>query len=140
MKTFLPHSTKIKRQWLEIDASHYSLGRLASKVATFLRGKHKAFFTPHMDVGDYVVVINAKKVQLTGRKLQQKEYIRFSGYPGGIKRKILSEVLEKNPKQVIFRAVRNMLAPNKLRNPILKRLKITEDNKHNFKIDKKITT
>ncbi len=139
MKTFLPKPSEIKRQWYEIDASSYTLGRLASRVATILRGKHKAIFTPHMDVGDYVVVINAAKVKLSGRKLLQKEYITFSGYPGGIKRKPLWEVLAKMPEQVIWRAVRGMLPTNRLRKPILKRLKVVASEKHNFKIDKKIT-
>lgn len=139
MKTFLPKPSGIKRQWYEIDASFYTLGRLASRVATILRGKHKAIFTPHMDVGDYVVVINAAKVKLSGRKLLQKEYITFSGYPGGIKRKSLREVLAKMPERVIWRAVRQMLPSNRLRKPILKRLKAVACEKHNFKIDKKIT-
>ena len=114
------------------------MGRLATRVATVLRGKHKVTFTPHMDLGDFVVVTNADKVKVTGRKLLQKEYFHFSGYPGGIKRKILRDVLQKQPEKVVFHAVRNMLAANRLRRPILKRLKVVRDEKHNFKIDKKI--
>ena len=138
MTTFLPKQSEIKRQWYEIDASRFTLGRLATRVATVLRGKHKVTFTPHMDLGDFVVVTNADKVKVTGRKLLQKEYFHFSGYPGGIKRKILRDVLQKQPEKVVFHAVRNMLAANRLRRPILKRLKVVRDEKHNFKIDKKI--
>jgi large subunit ribosomal protein L13 len=134
-KTFLQKPSEVKRRWHEIDASQFILGRLASRVALILRGKHKSTFTPYVDGGDFVVVKNAGKVKFTGRKVLQKEYISFSGYPGGIKRKRLREVLAKNPEQVIFMAVRNMLAPNRLRKNILKRLKIVPGEKHNFRID-----
>lgn len=137
MKTYLPKITDIKRQWYEIDASQFTLGRLATRVATLLRGKHRPTFTPHMDIGDFVVVTNAKNVRLTGRKLLQKEYIRFSGYPGGIRREKLRDVLAKRPERVIWKAVRDMLPTNKLRTQILRRLKIVPEGKHNFKIDKK---
>ncbi|MDP3994092.1 MAG: 50S ribosomal protein L13 [Candidatus Doudnabacteria bacterium] len=138
-QTYLPKTSDIKRRWYEIDASKFTLGRLATRVASLLRGKHKASFTPHMDVGDFVVVTNAEKIKLTGRKILQKEYFRFSGYPGGIKREILRDVLKKKPEDVVYRAVRNMLAVNRLRKPILKRLKIVRNDKHNFNIDKKIS-
>lgn len=139
MKTYLPKISVVKRQWYEVDASHYTLGRLATQVAKLLRGKHKAIFTPHMDVGDFVVVTNAKKIKFTGRKLLQKEYIRVSGYPGGLKRRILRDVMEKSPRTVIYEAVRGMLATNRLRSLILKRLKIVPEERHQFRIDKKIT-
>ena len=138
-QTYLPKTSDIKRLWHEIDASKFTLGRLATRVASLLRGKHKASFTPHMDVGDFVVVTNAEKIKVTGRKILQKEYFRFSGYPGGIKREILRDVLKKKPEDVVYRAVRNMLAVNRLRKPILKRLKIVRNDKHNFSIDKKIS-
>lgn len=138
MKTYLPKVTEIKRQWHEIDAAKFTLGRLATTVATILRGKHKPDFTPHMDLGDFVVVINAKKPKLTGRKLLQKEYFRVSGYPGGLKRRTLREVLEKSPEKVVYQAVRGMLAPNRLRRQMLRRLKIVPAEKHEFKIDKKL--
>lgn len=137
--TFLPKVTDIKRQWHEIDASQFSLGRLATRVATILRGKHKPTFTPHMDLGDFVVVTNAKKVRLTGRKSLQKVYYQHSGYLGGLRTDKVADVLEKNPSKVIFHAVRNMLARNRLRAPIMKRLKIIPTDEHKFKIDKKIT-
>lgn len=138
MKTFLPKISEVKRQWLEIDASQYTLGRLASRVASLLRGKHKPIFTPHMDVGDFVAVVNAEKVKFSGRKLLQKKYFTFSGYPGGIKSRLLRDLMVKSPDRVIFAAVRRMLAPNRLRKPILKRLKIVAGEKHSYKIDKKI--
>lgn len=138
MKTFLPKTTEIKREWYEVDASKFTLGRLASRVATILRGKHKASFTPHMDLGDFVVVTNSKKVKLSGRKLLQKKYYRFSGYPGGITAVVLKDLMEKRSQEVIRMAVRGMLHRNRLRKPILRRLKILPDEKHNFKIDKKI--
>ncbi|TSA46227.1 50S ribosomal protein L13 [bacterium] len=139
MKTFLPKLSEIKRAWVEVDAADFTLGRLATRVANLLHGKHKTTFTPHMDTGDFVVVINAKNVRFTGRKLLQKEYIRHTGYPGGIRRKTLGKVMDKNPRYVIFHAVRNMLPTNKLRQVMIKRLKIVEGDKHNFKIDRKLT-
>ena len=139
MKTFLPDKTKTKRVWYEIDAAKFTLGRLATQVAVILRGKHKTSFTPHMDIGDFVVVKNAKQVKLTGRKIIQKEYIRFTGYPGGIRRKLLRDMLEDYPERVILQAVRGMLAPNRLRQPFLRRLKIVAGPEHQFQVDKKIT-
>lgn len=140
MTTYLPKLSGLRRQWYEIDASHYNLGRLATRIAVLLRGKHKPIYTPHLDVGDYVVVVNAKKVKFSGRKLDQKQRITFSGYPGGIRRRSVREVLAKTPELVIYEAVRNMIAPNRLRSPILRRLKVLPEERHNFKIDKKITT
>ncbi|MBI2356426.1 MAG: 50S ribosomal protein L13 [Candidatus Doudnabacteria bacterium] len=138
MKTFLPKTSDIKRTWYEADASKLSLGRLASKVATVLRGKHKVSFTPHMDVGDFVVVKNAQKVKLTGRKLQQKTYYRHSGYRGGISSKKLFERMETEPDKVIRDAVYNMIDSNRLRKHILRRLKIVAGDKHEFPIEKQI--
>lgn len=139
MKTFLPKVTEIKRNWVEIDASKHTLGRLATQVANSLRGKNKPIYTPHMDVGDYVVVINAKNVKLTGRKLIQKEYIRFTGYPGGIRKKKLRDFLAQSPDRVIRHAVIRMLAPTRLRQRIMRRLRVVDENKHTFKIDKRLT-
>lgn len=137
MNTFLPKVTEIKRKWHELDASKIPLGRLASHAANLLRGKHKTTYTPHMDIGDFVVVINAKNLKVTGRKLLQKEYIRFSGYPGGIRREKMKDVLAKDPDRIVRQAVRLMLAPTRLRSTILNRLKVIRDDKHNFKIDKR---
>ena len=138
MKTYLPTMKEIKRRWLEIDASQFTLGRLATKVAILLRGKHKVSFTPHLDTGDFVVVINARKVLLTGRKLLQKEYIRYSGYPGGIRRKSMREVMERTPEQIIITAVRSMLPVNRMRRLALGRLRVFDGAVHNYKIEQKI--
>lgn len=138
MKTFLPKVKEIQRSWYEADASKFTLGRLATRVATILRGKHKATFTPHMDVGDFVVIKNAEKVQFTGRKLDQKMYHRFSGYPGGLYTKSLKERMQKEPEKVIRDAVYNMVDKNRLRKEILRRLKVVVGDKHEFKIDKEI--
>src|SRR5258708_12286923 len=119
MKTFIPKTKDIKRAWYEADASKFTLGRLASKVATVLRGKHKVTFTPHMDVGDFVVVKNADKVKFTGRKLAQKENYRFSGYPGGLYTKKLSDRMEKKPQKVIRNPISNMIDNKRLRKQIL---------------------
>jgi large subunit ribosomal protein L13 len=138
MKTFIPKTSDIKRAWYEADASKFTLGRLASKVATILRGKHKVTFTPHMDVGDFVVVKNADKVKFTGRKIDQKKYHRFSGYPGGLYTKTLRERMEKEPEKVIRDAVYNMIDKNRLRKDILRRLKVVTGDKHNFTVEKEI--
>jgi large subunit ribosomal protein L13 len=138
MKTFLPKVKEITRNWYEVDASKFTLGRMATRIATILRGKHKVTFTPHMDVGDFVVVKNAEKVQFTGRKLEQKKYHRFSGYPGGLYTKTLKERMEKEPEKVIRDAVYNMLDKNRLRKPILRRLKVVKGDKHEFRVDKEL--
>ena len=137
-RTYLPKVGEVKRQWYEADASAYPLGRLATRVATILRGKHKAVFTPHMDLGDFVVVKNAEKIKVTGRKALQKEYFRFSGYPGGITSTKLKDLLEKRPQEVIRRAVSGMLPKNRQRKQMMKRLKIVDEDKHTFKIDRNI--
>jgi large subunit ribosomal protein L13 len=138
MKTFLPKTSEIKRAWYEVDASKYTLGRLATRIATVLRGKHKVTFTPHMDVGDFVVVKNAEKVRFTGRKLDQKQYYRFSGYPGGIYKKSLKERMEKEPEKVIRDAVYNMVDKNRLRKDIMRRLKVVKGDKHSYNIEKEL--
>lgn len=137
-KTYLPKLKEIKREWHEIDAAKFTLGRLATRVATILRGKHKVAYTPHMDMGDFVVVTNAKLVKFTGRKLAQKKYFHFSGFPGGLKKRLLGDVMAKSPDRVIWRAVRDMLAANRLRSRLMKRLKILPDAKHTYHIDKQI--
>lgn len=135
MKSYLQKPGEVKRLWHELDASQFTLGRLATRVATLLRGKHKPVYTPHVDGGDFVVVINAAAVKFTGRKLLQKEYIRFTGYPGGIRRRFLRDVMLKNPERVVWQAVRDMLPRNRQRANILRRLKIVAGDKHTFKID-----
>ncbi|MBX4188022.1 MAG: 50S ribosomal protein L13 [Candidatus Doudnabacteria bacterium] len=133
MKTYLPKVNEIKRAWYEVDASKFTLGRLATRVATVLRGKHKVSFTPHMDVGDFVVVKNASKVKFTGRKRKGN-----TGYPGGIRTKTLAERMEKEPEKVIRDAVYNMIDANRLRKHILRRLKVVAGDKHEFQVEKEI--
>lgn len=138
MKTFLPKTKEVKRAWYEVDASKFTLGRLATRVATVLRGKHKVSFTPHMDVGDFVVVKNAAKVQFTGRKLDQKMYHRNTGYPGGVRTKTLADRMKTEPEKVIRDAVYNMVDANRLRKDILRRLKVVAGDTHEFQVDKEI--
>ncbi|MGE5297923.1 MAG: 50S ribosomal protein L13 [Acidobacteriaceae bacterium] len=138
MKTFLPKTKEIKRTWYHIDAGKYTFGRLCTRVASVLRGKHKATFTPHMDVGDFVVVTNAEKVRFTGRKLEQKKYYHYSGYPGGVRSKKLSELVLKNPERLIRDSVFHMLDDNRLRKFILRRLKVVTGTKHEFPVEKEI--
>ena len=124
MKTYLPKVSEIQKNWYVVDAEGKTLGRMASQIAAILRGKHKPTFTPHMDVGDHVIVINAEKVELTGRKADQKKYYRHSGYPGGIKETAFSVMLKKKPRAVVTIAVKGMLPHNRLGRSILKHLKV----------------
>ena len=130
MKTYQPKKKEIKRQWHLIDARGKILGRLATKIAQLLIGKHKPTFVPHLDSGDYVVVINAAQIKVTGKKLKKKIYYRHTGYMGGLKETRLEEMLAKHPTRVIWLAVKNMLPKNKLRKQRLKRLKIFADETH----------
>lgn len=109
MKTFIAGAAAIDRKWYVVDAEGKTLGRLASEIAKILRGKHKPIFTPHMDTGDYVIVINAEKITVTGKKLKQKIYYHHSGYVGGLKQTTLKEKLSKRPEEVLERAVKGML-------------------------------
>lgn len=113
---------KINRQLHKIDASDQSVGRLATKIAIFLRGKNKPEYEPNIDNGDIVEVENIKKLKFTGKKIEQKKYFRYSGYPGGLKEKKMSDLAKSNPAEILSRAVREMLPPNKLRNGMMKRL------------------
>ena len=112
--TFMANANNIERKWYVVDAEGKTLGRLAAEVAKILRGKHKPTFTPHADTGDHVIVVNAEKVRVTGKKLLQKEYFRHSGYPGGFRFTTLAMMLEKHPERVIEMAVKGMLPKNKL--------------------------
>jgi len=120
-------------QWYLVDAKDKILGRLAAKVATLLRGKHKPIFTPHMDTGDGVIVINAAKIKVTGRKLKQKVYRRYSGYQGGLREVTLETMLSRKPEMVIRLAVRRMLPGGPLGRDTLKKLKVYTDDKHPHK-------
>jgi len=123
-KTYLPKENEIQRKWFLVDASDQILGRLASRIAMILRGKHKAIFTPHMDTGDGVIVINASKIKVTGKKLSDKVYQRYSGYPGGQKRVTLDTMLANRPETVMKLAVQRMLPKGALAEKQIKKLKI----------------
>lgn len=124
MKTYSVKKGEIVRDWYVVDAQDMVLGRLATQIATRLRGKHKPTFTPHLDVGDFVIVVNADKVKLTGRKMDQKMYYRHSGYLGGLTAQNARTVLERKPEEVVLQAVRRMLPKNRLGRSQLKKLKV----------------
>ena len=124
MKTFSARAQDIERKWFVVDAQGQTLGRLATRIATLLRGKHKPVYTPHMDCGDYVIVVNADKIHVTGQKLEQKTYYRHSGYPGGLRQVSLRRQLQVHPDRVIEAAVRGMLPHNRLGRKMFKKLKI----------------
>jgi large subunit ribosomal protein L13 len=130
MKTFSLKKENIDHNWWLLDAEDKVLGRLASKAASILRGKHKPNFTPHIDNGDFVIIINADKVRLTGKKEEQKLYRKHSGYIGGLKEIPLKKKKEKYPESIIINAVSGMLPKNKLKNKIIKKLKVYCDEKH----------
>lgn len=130
MKTSIPTKEQVEQKWYVVDAEGKVLGRLAAQIATVLRGKHKPVFTPHLDCGDYVIVVNAEKVKLTGKKYTQKEYFRHSGYPGGSKFIPFKRMLERHPDRVIRLAVRGMLPHNRLGRKLLKKLKVYEGGEH----------
>jgi large subunit ribosomal protein L13 len=123
-KTYTPRKESIQRRWFVVDADGQVLGRLASKVATILRGKHKPQFAPHMDVGDHVIVVNAAKVRVTGKKSEQKLYYRHSGFPGGLRQEPLALLLQRKPERVIELAVRGMLPKNRLGRAMAKKLHV----------------
>ena len=129
-RTFSPKPADVQPQWLIIDANDVVLGRLASHVAALLRGKHKATFAPHMDMGDFVIVINADKVALTGSKLSEKLYYRHSGYPGGLTATTYSEMVEKHPTRAVEKAIRGMLPKNSLGRAQIKKLKVYAGAEH----------
>ena len=129
-RTFTPKAAEVTREWVVIDATDVVLGRLASHAAALLRGKHKATFANHIDSGDFVIVINADKVALTGQKLQKKMAYRHSGYPGGLKAVSYEELLEKNPIRAVEKAVRGMLPKNSLGAAQLKKLKVYRGAEH----------
>jgi len=130
MKTYSAKPTDVTRKWYVIDASEASLGRVATQIAQLLTGKGKPQFTQHIDCGDFVVVINAAGVKVTGKKLEQKMYYHHSHFPGGLKEATLKDKMEKDPTHALFHAVRGMLPVNKLRDERLKRLKIYADADH----------
>ena len=129
-KSFMAKANEIERKWYVIDATDKVLGRLATEVATILRGKHKPTFTPNMDTGDYVIVVNAEKVVLTGNKEYQKEYKRYSGYAGGLKTTTYKDMMDKHPERIVEHAVIGMLPHNKLGRQMAKKLRVYVGENH----------
>lgn len=136
MKTYSAKPTDVTRKWHVIDASQAPLGRIATQVADLLTGKTKPQFTPHIDCGDYVIVINSDQLKVTGKKATDKIYYRHTGFPGGIKQATLTEKLEKDSRDVVIKAVRGMIPANKLRADRLARLKVYTDGEHNHSAQK----
>ena len=130
MKTKSYKNTDLDKKWLLLDARDETLGRLSSKIASILMGKNKAQYTPHNDLGDYVVVVNAEKIKVTGNKDIQKKYYKHTGYPGGLKSSTFSEIIEKNPENAILKAVKGMLPKNKLSSSMISKLKVYEGDNH----------
>ncbi len=130
MKTYITKPAEVERQWVVVDAQGQTLGRLATRVATILRGKHKPGFSPSVDCGDYVIVINADKIHVTGRRMDQNTYYRHSGYPGGLSEISLRDQLEQFPTRPIEAAVRGMLPKNKLGRKVFKKLKVYAGEEH----------
>ncbi len=137
-KISLPKVSEVTRTWHQIDASGLPMGRVATQIANLLRGKHKRNFTPHMDMGDFVVAINVDKLKFTGRKVEQKKYYHHSGYLGGLKTKTLRDEIIRSPEKVLQRAVFSMIDDIKFRKKLVSRLKLIKGDKHTYKIDKEI--
>jgi large subunit ribosomal protein L13 len=130
MKTYSARETDIERRWLVVDAEGKTLGRLAAQVASVLKGKHKPMYTPHMDTGDHVIVLNAAKVRLTGTKPEKKTYFHHTLYPGGATHTKVAEVLEKHPERVVMKAVRGMMPKNRLGDAMFRKLKVYAGTEH----------
>ncbi|GAB6076262.1 50S ribosomal protein L13 [Desulfurobacterium crinifex] len=130
MKTFMLRKEDVQRDWYVVDAAGKTLGRLASEIARILMGKHKPTYTPHVDNGDFIIVVNAEKIHVTGKKLDKKIYYKHTGYMGHLKETTLREMLQKKPEEVIRLAVRGMLPKNKLRDRRMKRLKVYAGPEH----------
>jgi large subunit ribosomal protein L13 len=136
MKTFMASPSTIERKWYVVDATGYTLGRLATEVANVLRGKNKPTYTPHIDTGDNVIIVNAKNIKVTGKKLDQKMYYHHSGYVGGLKEATLREMMDKNPVFVIEHAVRGMLPKGPLGREMFTKLHVYADAEHNHAAQK----
>ncbi len=130
MSTYMAKPSEIQRGWYVIDAAGHPLGRVATEAARLLRGKHKPIYTPHIDTGDHVIVINVDRAVLTGRKLDQKIYYHHSGYPGGLKRTIYRRIMEKKPEFAMEKAIRGMLPKNRLGRAMFKKLKVYRGSEH----------
>jgi large subunit ribosomal protein L13 len=129
-KTYAVKSSEIQREWRVIDADGQTLGRLATRIATLLRGKHRVTFSTHIDTGDPVIILNASKIKVTGRKLQAKQYVRHSGYPGGMRTESLERLLARRPEEVIRRAVRGMVPQNRLGEQMMRKLHVYAGAEH----------
>jgi large subunit ribosomal protein L13 len=138
VRTFSPKPRDVQRQWHVIDATDVVLGRLASQTATLLRGKHKPIYAPHVDTGDFVIIVNADKVALTGAKLENKVEYRHSGFPGGIRATSYDELLAKNPRRVVEKAVKGMLPHNTLGRQMLSKLKVYAGPEHPHQAQKPV--
>lgn len=136
MKTFSPKKSEIQRKWYVVDVKGKTLGKAATRIADILRGKNKPIFAPHLDCGDFVVVVNAKEIHLSGSKQTKKEYVRHTRYPGGLKKETVQETFGKKPERVLQRAIAGMIPPNKLRKDILKKLKIYAGTEHHHEAQK----
>ena len=136
MKSFMASPATIERKWYVVDATGYTLGRLASEVAKVLRGKNKPIFTPHMDCGDYVIVVNAEKIKVTGKKLDQKIYYNHSDYVGGMRETTLAEMLAKKPEKIVELAVKGMLPKGPLGRAMIKKLHVYAGAEHNNQAQK----
>ncbi len=133
MKTYAAKESEVERRWYLVDAKGQILGRMATRIADVLRGKHKPQYTPHVDTGDFVIVVNAEKVVVTGKKAEQKVYQRFSGYPSGLKRIKYADVLNRHPDRIIRLAVQRMIPKTKLGYKVLRKLKIYSGSDHPHK-------
>ncbi len=136
MKSYMANANNVERKWLIIDAEDRVLGRMATEIATILRGKNKPIFTPHVDTGDFVIVINADKVKLTGKKLAQKKHVYHTGHPGGLKEIPYSTLMEKNPEKIIELAVKGMLPKNSLGRAMYRKLKVYKGTEHGHEAQK----
>jgi large subunit ribosomal protein L13 len=136
MKTFMAKPQEVDRKWYVVDASGKTLGRLASEIAKILRGKHKPIYTPHVDTGDHVIVINAEKIHLTGKKLDQKLYRHHTRYPGGLKETTYRELMQIKPTLAVYEAVRGMLPHNSLGRKMIKKLRVYAGPNHNHEAQK----
>lgn len=136
MKSFIAKPAEVERKWYVVDAEGKTLGRLASEVASVLRGKNKAIYTPHVDCGDYVIIINAKKVKVTGKKRKEKIYKRHTGYPGGLRELTFEQLQAKKPDEIIKHAVKGMLPDGKLGRQMFKKLKVFVGPTHDHKAQK----
>lgn len=130
MKTFMPKPAEMNRKWYLVDADGQILGRLASQVATILRGKHKPIYAPHVDVGDHVIIVNAEKIRVTGKKAKTKKYFRHTGYPGGARFDSFVDLMQRHPERILEKAIKGMLPHNRLGRKMYKKLKVYTGEKH----------